>query len=58
MAKRTLKNCSLIKNYSYLKQRKPRQENGKCEGYGFLNPNGMQYTCSKCKLFSKELSET
>lgn len=56
MARRTLENCSLIKNYGFLKQRKPKQENGKCEGYGFLHPNGKYLTCEKCKLHNKDMA--
>ena len=50
---RSLENCSVIKGYTFLKQRKPKQENGKCEGYGFLYPDGKNSACEKCKLHKK-----
>lgn len=47
---RTLENCKVIKNYDYVKAPRPKQENGKCEGYGFLYPDGKCSSCEKCKL--------
>lgn len=48
---RTVENCILKKNYQKLNVREPQIVNGKCEGYGFLNPNGKYTTCEKCRLY-------
>ncbi len=48
--KRTLENCSLIKQSIRIGVGSPNQKDRLCEGYSYLNDDEPCETCKNCKL--------
>lgn len=48
--KRTLENCSLIKQSIHIGVGRPNQRNGLCQGYSYPDDDEPCETCKNCKL--------